>query len=99
MLFVVEVPVIDEQPVTTVLEGRTSEMVCTATGRPSPSISWRPVSGDVDYVTGIQPVRDVALSHMKVFATHLIILFIMVALWNTADHYIFILSFVYGRPA
>jgi len=51
---------------------------------------WR--SGDI---TQMQNVSE----YMLVLALCLVVVvFIMVALWNTADHYIFALSFVYGRP-
>ena len=53
-----EEPVIEEQEANMVLEGRTCEIVCVATGRPLPDISWRRVTNNDDYVTGIQPVRN-----------------------------------------
>jgi len=58
-------PVIERhESATTVLEGRTTEMMCTAGGRPTPTLSWRRAgpalssnsSAAADYVTGIQPV-------------------------------------------
>jgi len=54
---VTELPVIDEQRAKVVLEGRTSEVVCSASGRPVPDITWRRTSNTDDYVAGIQPVR------------------------------------------
>jgi len=55
---VTELPVIEEQEAKVVLEGRTCEIVCTAAGRPLPDISWRRVTNNDDYVTGIQPVSN-----------------------------------------
>jgi len=54
-----EEPVIEDQQANVVLEGRTCEIVCVATGRPLPDITWRRVTRNDDYVTGIQPVRNV----------------------------------------
>jgi len=53
-----ETPVVEEQEATVILEGRTCEIVCSATGRPLPTISWRRVSNADHFVTGIQPVGN-----------------------------------------
>ena len=66
MLFT-ELPVIEEQEAEVVLEGRTCEIVCSATGRPLPNISWRRVTSNDDYVTGIQPVRNKLSNNSTVF--------------------------------
>ena len=49
---------IEEQDTKVILEGRTCEIVCSASGRPLPDLSWRRVINSDDYVTGIQPVRN-----------------------------------------
>jgi len=56
----VEMPEIEEQEAKVILEGRTCEIVCSASGRPLPDISWRRVTNSDDYVTGIQPVRRIS---------------------------------------
>jgi len=56
-----EMPVIEEQEAKVVLEGRTCELICLASGRPVPDISWRRVNNNDDYVAGIQPVSNDSL--------------------------------------